>query len=53
MRKQEIICNKGICKEYDDEKTIHFEDMFNGDGMVDKMKKDQWLYNMYGVKTNQ
>jgi|TARA_Y100000310_G_C20137033_1_gene558511 hypothetical protein len=50
--KQEIICNEGVCKEFDNEKTIHFEDMFSGEEIVDKLKKDQWLYNMYGVKTN-
>ena len=52
MKKQEIICNQGICKEFEHENKIHFEDIFNGNEFVDQLKKDQWLYNMYGIKTN-
>jgi hypothetical protein len=52
MKKQEIVCNKGMCEEVDNDSSLHFEDLFAGQDAIGKMKRDQWLYNIYGVKTS-
>jgi hypothetical protein len=46
--RQNIMCQKGKCWESEEEKDVHFQEMFGEGNMVKKIEKDLWMKNYYG-----
>ena len=44
---QDVICNRGNCKEFDGKKEF-FENLFEDSNIVYKIERDLWKSNFYG-----